>query len=98
MLKHSVSELGIVERGEAIQLLREILNRCSVGSIHSVSLISPTLNNGSTGYQLKIGTTLNTAFRNGLMILLKEKGLDMAEEENCITIYNAQQINCFSHV
>jgi hypothetical protein len=53
MLRHSLSESGILQRGEAIQLLREILTMRSVGMINSVSLISPTQDDGFTGYQLK---------------------------------------------
>jgi hypothetical protein len=66
--------------------------------INYVSLISPTQENCFIGYQLKIGTQPTTVFRNSLMLLLKEKGLEMEEKENFILIYNAKQNNCFSHV
>ena len=87
-----------MKRGETIQLLRQILNRCSPTSIGFVSLIPPTPNNGTTGYELKFGTTPNIAFRESSIILLKEKGLEMKENENFITIYKAKQNNYYSHV
>jgi len=80
---------GILQRGEAIQLLREILCVCSatVIIVNSVSLISPTQGSGLTGYQLKIGTTLNDAGRNSLMPLLKEHEVEMEETKDFIVFY-----------
>ena len=87
-----------VERREAIQLVREILERClNIRSIHGVMLIPPT-EKGLTGYQLKIVLEPDATFRNSLLILLKEKGLDMEEKANLINIHRANKNIDFIHV
>ena len=87
-----------MERREAIQLVREILNRClNVRSIHSVSLVPLYSGKGLTGYRLTIVLEPNAAFRNSLLILLKEKGLDMEEKENVINIHKASRRTDFIH-
>jgi len=61
-------------------------------------LIPPNPNSGSRGYAFKIGTTPHTALGETLLVLLKEKELEMKEGENSIIIYKAKQENYFSCV
>jgi hypothetical protein len=81
-----------LQRGEAIQALREIIRVCADNSIFvsSISLIAPSHGNGLMGYQLKIGTKLDSFCRVNMMPLLKEKGLEMEENEDHILIFKRQ--------
>ena len=78
-----------MRRGEAIQLLREILTVCSPHLlISSVSLVEPDLRkNDSGGYQLQIGGTYDDACRSSLMPLLAKKGLSIKESKDCFIVY-----------
>ena len=81
-----------MNRGEAIQTLRQIISVCAGNGvlINSVSLIAPSHGNGLVGYQLKIGTRLDSFCRVSLMPLLKEKGLELEENEDDIIIFKRQ--------
>lgn len=78
-----------MQRGEAIQALQEIIRVCADNgrAISYVNLTPITLNNGLMRYQLKIGTRLNFACRKALMPLLKEKNLQLEENEDHIAIF-----------
>ncbi len=78
-----------MERAVAIQVLKDFKRICGDNGvfISSVDLISPSHNDGVTGYQLKIGTTLDDTCREGLMPLLKEKGLELEEANGFILIF-----------
>ena len=81
-----------MQRGDAIEVLREMIRVCAGNGllINSVSLIPPSHGNGLVGYQLKIGTRLDSFCRLGLMPLLKEKGLELEENEDDIIIFKRQ--------
>jgi hypothetical protein len=56
--------------------------------ISSVSLVEPRLQkNGSRGYQLQIGATLDNACLSSLMPLLVKKGLSMKESNGYLIVY-----------
>lgn len=82
-----------MKRRDAIQVLRDIIKVCANNSlvVSSVSLIAPTRTNASTGYQLRIGTTLDDSCRNSLMPLLKEKALEIEEKEGGVFIFQRQR-------
>jgi hypothetical protein len=92
-LGHRLIELEILQRGEAIQVLREIINVCRSTSavISSISLTAPSKDNGLMGDQLKIGTRLDDACRRGLMPLFKKQGLGMEENEDYVIIFKRQK-------
>jgi hypothetical protein len=81
----------VMKRGEAVQLLREVLNACAGSlAISSVSLNEPNSGNSgihSGGYQLQIGATLDDACRNCLMPLLAKRGLSMKESNGYLIVY-----------
>lgn len=87
------SETLILQRGEAIQLLREIIRACAdIGmAISYVNLTPVSLNNGLMRYQLKIGTRLDYACRKALMPLLKKKNLELEENEDHIAVFRPEQ-------
>jgi hypothetical protein len=78
-----------LRRGEAIQLLQEILTVCAPHIlISSVSLVEPRLQrNGSRGYQLQIGATYDDACLSSLMPLLAKKGLSVKESNGHLIVY-----------
>jgi hypothetical protein len=81
-----------LKRGEATQLLREILNVCSSSiDIRYVSLNSHAQNKDSTGYQLRIGTQLDTNTRNSLAFLLEKNGFEMEELKDIIVIHKPRK-------
>ena len=80
-----------MKRGEAVQLLREILSVCAGSlAVSSVSLKEPALGDSGVdagGYQLQIGAVLDGACRSSLMPLLKRKGVLMKESEGYLILY-----------
>jgi hypothetical protein len=82
-----------LRRRDAIQVLRDIIKVCADNSvvISSVALIAPTQTNALSGYQLRIGTTLDYACRNMLMPLLKEKALEMEKKDGAVFIFQRQR-------
>ena len=78
-----------MQRGEAIQVLRGVINVCADNSvfINSVSLIPPSKDNGLMGYQLRIGTRLDNDCRESLMPLLRRNHLEIEESSEFIRIY-----------
>jgi hypothetical protein len=83
-----------LQRKDAIQLLREVISNFPIVMTY-VSLIAPNSvdhENCSTGYQLKIGTTLNDASRKGLNLMLRKKRLDMVISKDFVVIYKPQQL------
>ena len=80
-------------RGEAIQVLRDIIKFFAANSlfISSICLIAPSNDNGLMGYQLNIGVRLDDASTKGLMPLLKEKCLEKEKNEDHILIFKCQQ-------
>ena len=89
---------GIVERRETIQLVRQILDKCDNKCIRSVSLASPNSRIGSKNFELAIGAAPDCTFRESLLVLLREKGLEMEEKENVITIHRANNREYVIHV
>ena len=77
-----------MNRGEAIQRLREIIRVCLDNgmAIYYVDLTPIQLNNGLLSYQLKIGTRLNYACRDILLSHLKESNLKLEENEDHIIV------------
>jgi hypothetical protein len=77
-----------LNRGEAIQTLREIIRVCLDNgmAINYVDLTPIQLNNGLLSYQLKIGTRLNYVCRNSLLPYLKESNLKLEENEDHIIV------------
>ena len=82
-----------MRRRDAIQVLRDIIKVCADNSvvISSVALIAPTQTNALSGYQLRIGTTLDYACRNSLIPLLREKALEMEEKDAAVFIFQRQR-------
>ena len=83
------SETFVLQRQYAIQVLREIIRICANNGtiVSSVSLVAPSQNNGIIGYQLKIGTALDSYCRASLMPLLNEKSLEIEETKGYIVIF-----------
>jgi hypothetical protein len=84
--------LGFLQREDAIQVLRGIIRVCADNGvlINSISLIAPSHGNGLMGYQLKIGTRLDSFCRASLMPLLNERGLEMEENKDYIVVFQRQ--------
>jgi hypothetical protein len=89
---------GIVERREKIQLVRQILDKCDNKCIRSVSLAAPNSRIGSRNYELAIGPAPDCTFRESLIVLLREKGLEMEEKDNVITIHRQNHREYVIHV
>ena len=77
-----------MNRGEAIQTLRQIIRVCvdNAIAINYIDLTPVQLNNGLLSYQLKIGTRLNYVCRNRLLSHLKESNLKLEENEDHIIV------------
>lgn len=78
-----------MNRGDAINILHKIVEICedSHTIVNSICLIAPSKDNKGAGYHLKVGATLDNDCRKNLLHLLKEKGLEMEENQDAILIF-----------
>ena len=77
-----------MERKEAVDILRSILDKCSTENITKVMIMPSTINNGySSGSQIYIEATFDNEAKHFLQSIAAQKNLAIKEEQNRIIIY-----------
>jgi len=77
-----------VERKEAVDILRSILDKCSTENITKVMIMPSTINNGySSGSQIYIEATFDNEAKHFLQSIAAQKNLAIKEEQNRLIIY-----------
>jgi hypothetical protein len=80
-----------LDRSDAVDILKEVLDVCSQQNLSYANIVAPVPNdNFSVGFQIQINASLPNAAINAVEPVLKKHGLSLKKEAERLTIYEPQ--------